>query len=232
MVPAITMRSSASTLATSMRSYATAASKAHHKIVIVGGGSAGTTVAAQLQRTQEARDLLKMNDIAIIDKATEHHYQPGWTLVGTGLRQLADMRRPMADVIPSGVQHYPLSVATFSPESNSLTTAEGLEVTYDYLVVAPGLKTDISAVKGLEAALADSSSNVFSIYHEPSVEKTWNNIQAFQGGDAIFTQPAGVFKCAGAPQKVLWMALSQWKLDGKRDSANAIFATGAPSELL
>lgn len=215
------------------RGYATpAASKAHHKVVIVGGGTAGTTVAAQLRRSREAQDFLKTDDIAIIDKARIHSYQPGWTLVGTGLRSMADMSRPMADVVPSGVHHYPMQVSEFLPDGNSLKTAEGFEITYDYLVVAPGLKTDLSAVQGLEAALADPSSNVSSIYSEPSVEQTWRNIQAFEGGNAIFTQPAGVFKCAGAPQKVLWMALSQWNMDNKRDKIQATFATGAPCELM
>jgi NADPH-dependent 2,4-dienoyl-CoA reductase/sulfur reductase-like enzyme len=220
--------STVSPLTSRARAYATAsASKAHHKVVIVGGGTAGVTVAAQLRRSREAQDYLQTNDIAIIDKADVHSYQPGWTLVGTGLRSMSDMRRPMADVIPSGVQHYPMQVAEFSPDSNSIKTAEGFEITYDYLVVAPGLKTDYSTVKGLEVALADPTSSVSSIYSEPSAEQTWRNIEAFEGGDAIFTQPAGVFKCAGAPQKVLWMALSQWKMDGKRDKVRPTFATGA-----
>lgn len=219
----------ASPLLRAARGYATATgSKAHHKVVIVGGGTAGTTVAAQLRRSREAQDYLQKDDIAIIDKADVHSYQPGWTLVGTGLRSMSDMRRPMSEVIPSGVHHYPMQVAEFSPDSNSIKTAEGFEITYDYLVVAPGLKTDFGAVEGLEAALTDSTSNVSSIYSEPSAEQTWRNIQAFEGGDAIFTQPAGVFKCAGAPQKVLWMALSQWKLDGKREQVRPTFATGAP----
>lgn len=223
--------SKSSALFKQARGYATtSASKAHHKVVIVGGGTAGTTVAAQLRRSREAQDFLQTNDIAIIDKADVHSYQPGWTLVGTGLRSMAEMRRPMADVIPSGVQHYPMQVSEFSPDSNSIKTAEGFEISYDYLVVAPGLKTDFGAVKGLEAALADPKSSVSSIYSEPSAEQTWRNIEAFEGGDAIFTQPAGVFKCAGAPQKVLWMALSQWKMDGKREKVRPTFATGAACE--
>lgn len=96
--------------------------------------------------------------------------------------------------------------------------------------MAPGLKTDFSAVKGLQEALADPSSLVSSIYSEKTVEQTWANIQALKSGTAIFTQPAGVIKCAGAPQKVLWMALSQWKKDGVREAINPVFATGAPGE--
>lgn len=156
--------------------------------------------------------------------------QPGWTLVGSGLKPLSAMSKATSAVIPSGVAHYPLSVSTFDPENNAVTTTDGVELTYDYLVVAPGLKTDFGAVKGLQEALSDSSSSkVSSIYSADTVEQVWRNIQSFEKGDAIFTQPAGVIKCAGAPQKILWMALSQWKKDGKRDAANAVFATGAPS---
>ena len=149
-------------------------------------------------------------------------------MVGTGLKSLDGMKKPMSAVIPSGVQHYPLSVSDFTPESNTVKTAEGIEITYDYLIVAPGLKTDLSAVQGLSEALEDISSSVSTIYSEKTVEQVWRNIQSTKSGTAIFTQPAGVIKCAGAPQKVLWMALSQWKKDGVRDQIKPVFATGAP----
>ena len=151
-------------------------------------------------------------------------------MVGTGLKSLDGMKKPMSAVIPSGVQHYPLFVSDFVPESNTVKTAEGIEITYDYLIVAPGLKTDFSAVQGLSEALEDASSSVSTIYSEKTVEQVWRNIQSTKSGTAIFTQPAGVIKCAGAPQKVLWMALSQWKKDGVRSQIKPVFATGAPCE--
>lgn len=135
----------------------------------------------------------------------------------------------MDSLIPSGVQHHALSVVSFDPSNNSLTTSEGIQVTYDYLIVAPGLKTEFSAISGLEAALQDQSSAVSSIYSTRTVEKTWSDIKNFTDGEAIFTQPAGVIKCAGAPQKVLWMALSEWKNEGIRDAIKPVFATGAAS---
>lgn len=208
------------------RGYATVTSipaKAHHRIVVVGAGSAGTTVAAQLARS----NLLDKPDIAILDPATTHHYQPGWTLVGTGLKGLAATQRPLSSVIPSGVKHYPLTVAAFDPENNTIKTSEGVDVSYDYLVVAPGLETNFAGVAGLQEALQDPEGPVSSIYSDKTVEKVWRNIQALKSGNAIFTQPAGIIKCAGAPQKVLWMALSQWQRDGVRPNIDAAFATGA-----
>lgn len=141
------------------------------------------------------------------------------------------MNKPLSSVIPSGVQHYPLRVSDFDPSNNTVKTSENIDITYDYLVVAPGLKTDFGAIKGLDAALADRSSLVSSIYSEKTVEQTWENILAFKKGTAIFTQPAGIIKCAGAPQKIMWMALSQWGIEGVRDQVKPVFATGAPGRL-
>ncbi|KAI0396624.1 FAD/NAD(P)-binding domain-containing protein [Xylariaceae sp. FL0594] len=208
------------------RTYATSIpSKPHHHVVIVGAGTAGVTAAAQLQRSLG----LEKKDIAILDPAKTHHYQPGWTLVGSGLKSLEETQRPLSHIIPEGVKHYPLRISTFDPENNAVKTAEGVDVSYDYLVVAPGLETHFAGVAGLEDALRDPASQVSSIYSDQTVEQAWRNVQAFKKGRAIFTQPAGIIKCAGAPQKIMWMALSQWKRDGVRGDIDATFATGAAS---
>lgn len=141
------------------------------------------------------------------------------------------MQRPLPSVIPAGVKHYPFNVSSFDPENNVVKTSEGTQVSYDYLIVAPGLETNFGAVSGLSEALQDPASSVSSIYSAQTVENVWKNIQGFKHGNAIFTQPAGIIKCAGAPQKILWMALSQWKRDGVRENINATFATGAPGRV-
>ncbi|KAK3935321.1 hypothetical protein QBC46DRAFT_397742 [Diplogelasinospora grovesii] len=207
------------------RTYASVTTPAaqHHRVVIVGGGTGGVTVAAQLLRKQQGEKA----DIAILDPAATHHYQPGWTLVGAGLKPLSAMHRPLPDIIPQGVKHYPLNVSSFNPENNSIKTAEGVDVTYDYLVVAPGLETNFAGISGLTEALQDPATQVSSIYSDKTVEQVWKNIKSLKEGKAIFTQPAGIVKCAGAPQKILWMALSQWSKDGVRSNIDAAFATGA-----
>lgn len=214
-----------------LRTYATVNAippKPRHKVVIVGGGTAGITAAAQLART----NAFQKGDIAILDPAKDHHYQPGWTLVGSGLKPLSDMSKPLSSLVPDNVTLYALNVSTFDPENNELKTSEGVDVSYEYLIVAPGLETNFAGVKGLSEALQDPSSKVSSIYSSKTVESVWKNIQDFKSGSAIFTQPAGVIKCAGAPQKILWMALSQWEKDGVRKEILPYFATGAPGNVV
>ncbi|BGO96174.1 hypothetical protein NBRC10512_006673 [Rhodotorula toruloides] len=208
------------------RPFARFASTHQHKVVIVGGGTAGVSVAAQLERAFAAEGrALKEGDIAIVEPAQTHHYQPGWTLVGAGLQPLSLMHKPMNEVIPQGVKRYETAVETFQPDQNQVTTSDDSKIKYDFLVVAPGLKIDFDAVKGLREGLEDPSGPVSSIYSVDSCEKVWRNIQGFKEGRAIFTQPAGIIKCAGAPQK----AESQWRKDGVREQIEPVFATGTPT---
>ena len=121
----------------------------HHQILIVGGGAAGITVAAEL-RAQDHHEVL---DIAIVEPSTVHYYQPAFTLVGAGAYDLAKTRRDEAGLIPHGVTWIRDQAAAFAPDSNSVTLASGNSVSYDYLVVCPGLVLNWDGVKGLREAL-------------------------------------------------------------------------------
>jgi len=211
---------------------ATTASRSH-KVVVVGSGSAGVALSHQLLRKGK---FLK-DDIAVIDPAPWHHYQPGWTLVGGGLKNKEDLRRPMTELIDQEpkLKFYNNDVAKIHPKDDYLTLGNGDKVNYEQLVVAPGIKIDYGSVKGLSEAMADPNSLVASIYSYDYCDKVYRNIQRLQKGTAIFTQPAGIVKCAGAPQKCMWLALDHWKRAGLYNHApdqSAIkitFATGLPT---
>jgi len=119
------------------------------------------------------------------------------TLVGAGLRQKQTLRRPLASLIPGHITHLPENVSLLSPSTSSIITTSGRTISYDVLVVAAGLQINWGAIKGLSKALVDSSSGVSSIYSYDTCDKVWNDIEALRSGNALFTQPAGVIKCAG-----------------------------------
>ncbi|PSN67560.1 Sulfide:quinone oxidoreductase/flavo-binding protein [Corynespora cassiicola Philippines] len=204
----------------------------NHKVVVVGGGSAGLTISHQLLRTGR----FAPNDIAVVDPAEWHHYQPGWTLVGGGLKKKEDLRQNLPGLVDAKLKFYGNDVRGFSPEENFITLGNGDKINYEQLVVAPGIKVDVTSIKGLPEALADASSNVSTIYSYDTCDKAARTVQSFRKGDAIFTQPAGVIKCAGAPQKVMWLALDHWKRAGLYNPSNPSsspinisFATGLPA---
>ncbi len=187
----------------------------NHQIIIIGAGTAGITIAAQLKRHE--KDL----DIAIIDPAEKHYYQPAWTLVGAGTYRMKATERPMKDLIPRGVTWIQQAVTDIDPEARTVRTAEGTEYTYEYLVVCPGIQYNLDAVKGLTEAMGHDG--VCSNYVDP--EYTWKVLQDFKGGVALFTQPATPIKCGGAPQKIMYLAEEYFQRSGVRDKTKIVFAT-------
>ncbi|OJJ42773.1 hypothetical protein ASPZODRAFT_136914 [Penicilliopsis zonata CBS 506.65] len=206
-----------------MRAVARAAGK--HRVVVVGAGSAGLAVSHQLLRSGR----FLQNEIAIIDPAAWHHYQPGWTLVGAGLKDKTDLQRPLRELIDPKLRFYHERVESFTPDTNTLTLGNGDRVHYDQLVVVPGIRIDYTSIKGLPEALADPHMLVSSTYGYETCDKVYTSVKRLQKGTAIFTQPSGIVKCAGAPQKAMWLAMDFWRKAGLFPSAIDVhFATALP----
>jgi sulfide:quinone oxidoreductase len=198
-----------------------AARSAYHQIVIVGGGTAGITVAARLRRARAGLD------VAIVEPSDQHDYQPLWTLVGAGVVRKEASRRPEGPLIPRGVAWLRDAVASFVPAANSLITRGGDELRYDWLVVCPGIQLNWDGVAGLSHTLGQGG--VCSNYAYEQCEKTWDTIREFKGGTALFTMPPPPIKCAGAPQKIMYLADDHWRRSGVRDKTKIIYVAGTPS---
>ncbi|MGN6544092.1 MAG: FAD/NAD(P)-binding oxidoreductase [Aureliella sp.] len=192
----------------------------HHRIVIVGGGTAGITVAAQLTKGRAGQ-----RDVAIIEPSDKHYYQPLWTLVGGGVVRKEVTEHSEASVIPRRATWIRDKVAEMHPENHEVVTASGQRIAYDWLVVAAGIQIDWNKIAGLEQALGKGG--VCSNYSYASVDSTWEAIRNFRGGNAVFTQPSGAIKCGGAPQKIMYLADDYFRRAGVRDKTNIIFAAAS-----
>ena len=179
---------------------------ASHDVVIIGGGAAGIAVAASLLARSPGLD------IALIDPADIHYYQPGWTMVGAGVFKPATMARTMASVLPRGVHWIKSAVAAFEPERNAVILDGCRVVKYQQLVVCPGLKLDWHGIAGLPETLGRNG--VTSNYRFDLAPYTWQLVQQLHRGTAIFTQPPMPIKCAGAPQKAMYLSADHWRRSG------------------
>ncbi|NOT56601.1 MAG: NAD(P)/FAD-dependent oxidoreductase [Deltaproteobacteria bacterium] len=187
------------------------------RIVIVGGGTAGITVAARLCRA------IKNPNVTIIEPSEQHVYQPGQTLVGGGVFTHDQIIRNERDYIPHAARWVKESVVEFHPEQNTVVTSSGQRIGYDYLIVAPGLQLNFDQIAGLEGHLGKDG--ICSIYTLNDAVHTWHTIDEFKGGNAIFTFPATPIKCAGAPQKIMYMADDTFRRHGVRVDSHVMFAT-------
>ena len=193
-------------------------------VVIVGGGAAGITVASTLLR--QARGFEP--NITIIDPADTHYYQPALTLVGAGVTKLESLERPEEKVIPRGAEWEKNSVTKFYPEYNKVELKSGAAVSYDYLVVCPGLELNWEAIPGARETLGRNG--VCSNYSPQYAVDTWDEIQNLKvGSTAIFTQPPLPFKCPGAPQKIAYLAADFARRAGILQQLKIFFMTHAPA---
>jgi sulfide:quinone oxidoreductase len=190
----------------------------HHKVVIVGGGSAGISVASRLRKS--------VDDIAVIDPSDKHYYQPLWTLVGGGCAKRETSERTEASVIPKGVAWIKDAAAAFDPENNTVETAGGKTIAYDVLVVCPGIQLDWDKIPGVTDTLGKNG--VSSNYSFDLAPKTWEFLQNTKSGSAVFTMPSGPIKCAGAPQKIAYLACDYWRKQGVLDDIDVHLVLPTP----
>ncbi len=178
---------------------------AKHHVLVVGGGTAGITVAARLLRKG-------YTDVAVIEPSDRHYYQPLWTLVGGGQADAASTERSEASVMPKGATWIRKAASGFDPDNNTVVCDDGSTYGYDVLVVCPGLQLDWDATEGLPEALGKGG--VSSNYRFDLAPRTWEFIRGMRSGTAVFTMPTGPVKCAGAGQKIAYLASDYWRREG------------------
>jgi sulfide:quinone oxidoreductase len=195
----------------------------HHQVLILGGGTAGLSVASRLAgRIGGAA-------VAIVEPSSRHYYQPLWTLVGGGIFPKEDSARSEADLIPEGVTWIRDAVRSIEPESGFVRTASGQTIGYDYLVAALGVEPLWTAIPGLAESVGKPGTGVTSNYSYETVSSTWDAIRSFRGGTALFTEPLTPVKCGGAPQKIMYLAEETFRANGVRDRSRVVFLNAKPT---
>ncbi|XP_067327526.1 sulfide:quinone oxidoreductase, mitochondrial [Anolis sagrei] len=196
---------------------ASCAAKDYYEVLVLGGGTGGISMSARMKRKVGA------GNVAVVEPQENHYYQPLWTLVGAGAKQLAPSSHPTASVIPSGVKWIQSRVQKLDPDKNCVHLENNQKISYKYLIIALGLQLHFEKIKGLPEGF--NSPKIGSNYSIHTVEKTWKALQDFKEGNAIFTFPNTPVKCAGAPQKIMYLSEAYFRKTGKRPKANIIFNT-------
>lgn len=191
-----------------------------YDVVIVGGGSGGVAATASLLKRRPSLS------IAIVEPAEFHYYQPGFTLVGAGVFKPEVTKRSMASVIPDKAIWIKKSVAEFAPDSDEVVLDDGSRLRYRALVASPGIKLDWEAIPGLVETLGRNG--VTSNYRADLAPYTHFLAQTLRGGRALFTQPPVPIKCAGAPQKAMYLSCDAWRRAGALSNIEVEFHNAGP----
>ncbi|XP_026711899.1 sulfide:quinone oxidoreductase, mitochondrial isoform X2 [Athene cunicularia] len=193
------------------------AAKDYYEVLVLGGGTGGITMSARMKRKVGA------GNVAVVEPSQTHYYQPLWTLVGGGAKQLATSARPTESVMPKGVEWIKSRVTALDPDKNCVWLENDTKISYKYLIIALGISLHYEKIKGLPEGFHHPK--IGSNYSVLTVEKTWKALQDFKEGNAIFTFPNTPVKCAGAPQKIMYLSEAYWRKTGRRSKANIMFNT-------
>ncbi|XP_030380227.1 sulfide:quinone oxidoreductase, mitochondrial [Scaptodrosophila lebanonensis] len=192
------------------------------KVLVVGGGSGGCAMAAKLSSK------LGKDKVIILEPADKHYYQPMFTLIGGGMKQVDQSYKLMSDVLPQKAKWIREKATDFDPDNNVVKTSSGTTIKYDMLLIAIGLQLNFNKIPGLVEALEIPNGKVGSIYSPKYVDRVYNSLRNIKEGNAIFTFPASPVKCPGAPQKILYIAEHYFRKLGKRNNINVIYNTSLP----
>ncbi|MBF1800278.1 bifunctional protein tyrosine phosphatase family protein/NAD(P)/FAD-dependent oxidoreductase [Alloalcanivorax profundimaris] len=184
-------------------------------VLVVGGGAGGLAAAASLLKRRPSLT------VAVVEPTDTHYYQPAWTLVGGGAFDPRDTAKPMARVMPRGAKWLRARVAAFEPAQNRVVLEDGERIGYRALVVAPGLELNLDAVEGLRDSLGRNG--VTTNYLFETAPYTWEQVRALRAGRALFTQPPMPIKCAGAPQKAMYLSCHHWEKEGRLKDVDVQF---------
>lgn len=189
----------------------------NYKVLILGGGTGGISIAAKL------KGRFAKGQIALIEPSESHYYQPMWTLAGMGLVNKSTTERSEKKLIPSGITWVKSAVTSIDPDLQQVQTNDGEVIGYEYLVVATGLKLNWDQIDGLKGNLGRNG--ICTVYEYQHIDYTASLFQNFKGGRAVFVMPPVPIKCAGAPQKVMYIADNIFRNHGVRDKSEIVFAT-------
>ncbi|WP_244264756.1 FAD-dependent oxidoreductase, partial [Vreelandella boliviensis] len=184
-------------------------------IVILGGGAAGMAMANRLARR------LQGGTITLVEPREIHHYQPGWTLVASGVWHPGKTMRPNAQFIPRGIHWVREHAAGIDADNKRISLASGTMLDYDYLVIATGIQLNYHLIDGMTPELVGQH-GIGSVY--ASLDGATRTNQAIQTwldsgqGKGIFTAAPTPVKCAGAPLKMTFTTLSRLEASGRRDA--------------
>jgi sulfide:quinone oxidoreductase len=192
----------------------------HHRIVVIGGGNAGLSTAGRLHRHG-------VDDVVVVEPREHHRFQPLFSHVAGGVARASMAVRPQASVLPDGVGWIQDAVVNLEPESSTVVLASGGRVTYDHVIVCPGMQLDWDRVPGLTAAL--STPSVASHYEFELVPKASRLLRGLRRGTAVFTQPPGPAKCAGASQKPMYLACDYWRATGVLSDIRVVMIVPDPT---
>lgn len=192
------------------------------KLLILGGGTAGTMMANKFRKALERDEW----DITIVDRHKTHYYQPGFLFIPFGIYKKNDVIKPKSDFFPPGVRVIYSDIDKIEAGNNKVLLEGGKVLQYDFLIIATGTQTRPEETPGLKDKLWYKS--IFDFYTIEGAVALYDFFRTWEGGKLVMCIPELPFKCPVAPIEFVCLAEAFFAQKGIRDKVDITFVTLMP----
>jgi sulfide:quinone oxidoreductase len=188
------------------------------KLLVLGAGTAGTTLVNKMRR--------RLGDdwqITIVDQDEVHLYQPGVLFIPFGMYQKSDVTAPRREFLPRGVDVVIGEISGVDPDRQTVLLADGRLLEYDQLVIATGTHPRPDQTPGMEGAgWRDSIHEFYTLDGSLALAE---RLRDFDGGRIVINMVELPIKCPVAPLEFAFLADWHFRERGIRDQVELVFAT-------
>jgi len=189
------------------------------KLLILGGGTAGTMMANKFRKALDKADW----EISIVDKHKTHYYQPGFLFIPFGIYSKNDVIKPKGDFFPSGVNVIYSDIDKIEAEKNLVNLVGGKVLHYDFLIIATGAETRPDQTPGLKENLWRKK--IFDFYTIEGAVALHNFFKDWEGGKLVMAITEIPYKCPVAPIEFVCLADDYFTKKGIRDKVEISLVT-------
>lgn len=190
------------------------------KLLVLGGGTAGTMVVNKLRKKLNAKEW----SITIIDKDNNHLYQPGLLLLPFGVYQPEELVKKRDHFLPKNVEYVCTEIDKVAPEKNEVIVADGRVFKYDQLVIATGTSPRPDQTPGMDDATLWHKS-VFDFYTLAGSIALREALKNFKGGRLVVHISEMPIKCPVAPLEFTFLADAYFEERKMRDKVEIVYVT-------
>lgn len=189
------------------------------KLLILGGGTAGTMMANKLRKELDRDEW----QISLVDKHKTHYYQPGFLFIPFGIYSKNDVIKPKSDFFPAGVNVIYSDIDKISADDNKVILEGGKELQYDFLIIATGTQTRPEETPDLKDKLWNK--NIFDFYTVEGAVALQKHFKDWEGGKLVMAISELPFKCPVAPIEFVCLADAFFTKKGIRDKVEISLVT-------
>lgn len=188
------------------------------KILVLGGGTAGTMAANKLRKALSPGDW----SVTVVDADDKHRYQPGFLFMPFGTYQPSQVTKSRRKYLSKGVSLVYGEIDRVDTDANCVDLVDGQKLSYDYLIIATGVTPRPDQTPGMADDLGGSVHEFYS--YEGSLALA-EKLKTWPGGKLVVHITEMPIKCPVAPLEFAFLADAYFKDKGMRDKVDLTYVT-------